>query len=141
MVVPLSGLTDSQGTSLGLAQRVPPPPSLSTVTTMVRWKSGKPMAVFVVGSVMPQVALLMKVGWVSGVALAPGKNCPLSEPGVNHSTTRSLATVSLIAPVTGIVTEANEPLTVVVVVPISVSAAVGIVSTGVLDRKSVGEGG
>src|SRR5688500_5684852 len=108
---PDAGDTLSHGTSAGLVQVGPPPPSVSD-TTITRWKSGKPMLAAVVGAVTPQVAEDRNVGWVSALALAPGKNCPpVSTPSVCHSTTRSLPTVSSIVPLTGTTTVAR-PLSI-----------------------------
>ncbi len=100
---------------------------------MVRWKSGTPRLAAVTGSSSSHCAEDMKVGCVSGVSLAPGKNWPwkLPMPSVWYSTTRSLPAVSSIEPNTGIVTETRPLSMVPLAVPMRVRPLVGIVSTGV----------
>ena len=68
---PLVGDSLSHGMSLGFSQPTAGA-SPSSVTTIVRWKSGKPMPLVVVGVVRPQPADDRNVGCVSVVAFAPG---------------------------------------------------------------------
>src|SRR5688572_4346582 len=129
---PAAGDTLSHGTSAGFWQVGPPPP-LVIDTTITRWKSGKPGPTDAagVGWLMPQAVEDRNVGCVSALAFAPGKNWPPAAlPSVCHSTTRSLPTVSSIAPLTGTFTTARPLSIVPLAVPIRVSEPTGIVLTG-----------